>query len=452
MMRRVKLGEVIGRVEDSLEKGDMEQTRAFVKDLHPEEIAIVIDHLSGENGGKIFSLLETEIAAEVVLKVGEDSLGYLLKTLDTKEISQLAQKMEPEEATDIVSELPAEEREEVLELISEEESREVEELLKFPETSAGGIMSPDFVSLSAKSTVSEAISELRRLAPERELAYDVYVVGEGERLVGTVSLRDLIIAPPEARIEEIMDLDTVWVNLTDDQEVVAQIGARYDLFAVPVVDSELRLKGVVTVDDIVDVIEEEATEDMMRMGGVSETESIFAPPRRAVLKRLPWLYVNLLTAFLAASVVGLFEETIHAFVALAIFMPIVAGMGGSAGTQTLTLVVRGIALGEVTLRDGRRLLVKELLVGFLTGLAVGGFTALVALLWKRSPFLGLVIGLALVINLIFACIVGAAIPLTFRRLKIDPALASSVFLTTIIDVIGFFVFLGLATLFLNLLT
>lgn len=450
-MKRVSLEEVISRVEESLERRELGEIKVILKDLHPEDLGIIIDHLRGEDKATVFSVLETEVAADVVLKVGEDSLGYLLNTLDTKEISELAQEMEPEEATDIVSELPDRAREEVLELISDEESREVEELLKFPETSAGGIMSPDFVSLSAESTVSEAISELRQRAPETELSYYVYVVGHGGRLVGVLSLRDLVIAEPEATIESIMTSDPVWVNLTDDQEVVAQVGAKYDLFAVPVVDNEVRLRGVVTVDDIVDVIEEEATEDMMRMGGVDETESVFAPPRRAVLKRLPWLYVNLFTAFLAASVVGLFEETIHAFVALAIFMPIVAGMGGSAGTQTLTLVVRGMALGEVTLRDGRRLLFKEVLVGFLTGIAVGVFTALVALLWKRSPFLGLVIGLALVINLVFACVVGVTIPLVFRKLKLDPALASSVFLTTIIDVIGFFVFLGLATLFLNLL-
>lgn len=450
-MEKVKLGEIITRVEESLGRGEMEEIKVLLEDLHHEDIGLVIDHLREEDKSKVFSLLDTEIAADVVLKVGDESLGHLLRTLTAQEISELASEMEPEEAADIVLELPAQEREEVLDLISEEESKEVEELLRFPETSAGGIMSPDFVSLPARLTVSEAIAELRKLAPAPGLSYYIYVVdGEGG-LIGVLSLRDLIISQPEMRIEEIMKRDPVSVNLMDDQEVVIDVTAKYDLLAVPVVDSQSRLRGIVTVDDIVDVMEEEATEDMMRMGAVDETESVFSPPRRAVLKRLPWLYINLLAAFLAASVVGIFEETIHTFVTLAIFMPIVAGMGGSAGTQALTLVVRGIALGEVTLRDARRLLLKELFVGFLTGVAIGGFTALVAVLWKGSPVLGLVIGLALVINLMVACLFGVAVPLTFRKLKLDPALASSVFLTTLIDVSGFFVFLGLATLFLGFL-
>jgi magnesium transporter len=227
--------------------------------------------------------------------------------------------------------------------------------------------------------------------------------------------------------------------------------AKYDLIEVPVVDSENRLQGIVTIDDIVDVLEEEATEDMLRLGGVGETEHAFTPTRKSVGRRLPWLGINLITAFLAASVVGLFQDTIKAVVTLAVFMPIVAGMGGNAGTQAVTIIVRSIALGEVTVADTWRLLLKEATVGVLMGLVIGTLAGIAAYLWIGNPVLGIVVGLALIANLLFAGIVGASVPLFFRRLNLDPALASGILLTTVTDLMGFFIFLGLATLLLRFL-
>jgi magnesium transporter len=246
-----------------------------------------------------------------------------------------------------------------------------------------------------------------------------------------------------------MNRRVVSVSVHDDQEEVVNIVSKYDLTAVPVVDERNVLKGVVTADDVMDVMEEEATEDMMRMAGTDVTESPFTSPSRAAMKRLPWLYLNLATAFVAALIVGLFRESISSVVALAIFMPIIAAMGGNAGTQTLAVVVRSIALGEVTVGDVKRVLQKEMLVGILTGLGVGAISSTVAYVWNHSLLFGLLVGVSLIINLFMACAVGALIPLLLKRLRVDPALASSVFLITLTDSIGFFVFLGLATLFLD---
>ncbi len=446
------LNKIFEQIEEAFARDDTSTLQGLLGELHPEDIAHVINHLPEEDKFRLLSVLDAETAGDVLLKVDDESLEFLLRELSDQQISRLAKAMDADEAADILAELSDDEQQQVLKLVPAEDSREILELLRYEETTAGGLMSTEYMVVFSGMRAIEALAALHHQKPPPELAYDVYVVDGQESLVGVLSLYDLVFADPDDTLDRIMNPEPVRVELYDDQEDVARTVAKYDLLTVPVVDEKGRLKGVISIDDVLDVIEDEATEDIMRMAGTTEAESVFSPPRRSALRRLPWLYLNLFTALVAASVVGLFQETIRTVVTLAIFMPVVAGMSGNAGTQTLTLVVRAIALGEVTFADSWRIIVRQVTAGFLAGLGVGIFAAVVAILWKGNPIFGLVLGLALVVNLAVACLLGVIIPLTLRKLKLDPALGSGIFLTAATDSMGFFAFLGLATLLLKYLT
>jgi magnesium transporter len=295
-------------------------------------------------------------------------------------------------------------------------------------------------------TAGEAITALQG-SRDVEVVFYLYVIDARRHLVGVVSLRRLLLVSPETPLKRIMSSDLISARVDMDQEEVARQVAAYNLLAIPVVDEENKLVGSITVDDVIDVLKDEATEDIYRLAGVSGDERAFTPALESLRKRLPWLGVNLGTAFVAAGVVALFETTIDLFPVLAIFMPIVAGMGGNAGTQTLTVVVRGIALGELTWGNSRKALLKETLVGIGNGVALGIGAALVVWATRGNPVLGMVLGMAMIINMFVAAAAGTLVPLGLRAVNIDPALASSVFITTMTDVFGFFSFLGLATIF-----
>jgi magnesium transporter len=338
----------------------------------------------------------------------------------------------------------------VLDLMRPKESGEVENLLEYAERTAGRIMNPHVFAVREDMTVGEAITEIQSNR-DVEMVFYLYVVDERRHLVGVVSLRRLLLVAPETPLTRIMTAELISVRVDMDQEEVARQVASYNLLAIPVVDEENKLVGVITVDDVIDVIKDEATEDIYRLAGVAGDERAFTPARESLRKRLPWLGVNLVTAFLAASVVALFEGTIERITALAVFMPIVAGMGGNAATQTLTVVVRGIALGELTWSNSRKALLKEAAVGIGNGLVLGLLAAAVAWGTRGNPVLGLVLCMAMIINMFVAATAGTLVPLGLRAANVDPALASSVFITTLTDVFGFFSFLGLATLFMRFL-
>jgi magnesium transporter len=297
-------------------------------------------------------------------------------------------------------------------------------------------------------TVGEAITELQNNR-DVEMVFYLYVVDDRKHLVGVVSLRRLLLVSPETPLKRIMTADLISARVDMDQEEVARQVAAYNLLAIPVVDEENKLVGIITVDDVIDVIKDEATEDIYRLAGVSGDERAFTPAGESLRKRLPWLAVNLATAFMATTVVAIFEPTIDKLAAVAIFMPVVAGMGGNAATQTLTVIVRGIALGELTWSNSRKALLKEAVVGLGNGVALGVIAALVAWVWRGNGTLGMVLGAAMIINMFVAATAGTLIPLALRAMKIDPALASSVFITTLTDVFGFASWLGLSTLFLH---
>jgi magnesium transporter len=369
-----------------------------------------------------------------------------VRALDETEVSKILDQMPSDDVVEVVEELPKEQAEKILDLMEEEKSEEVQELLEYGEGTAGRLMSPRFLAVNEHATVAQAIEHIRKAASRDEPFY-LYVVDDHEHLVGVVPVHRLVTAEPTTPIRVIRTEDVESVTVETDQEEVARLVASYNLLAIPVVDESNKLVGVITVDDVIDVIKDEATEDLYRLAGVSGDERVFTPASESLRKRMPWLIVNLATAFLAAAVVGVFQQTIAAWVALAVFMPIVAGMGGNAATQTLTVIIRGIALGELTWSNSRKALFKNLLVGVGNGVVTGTIAALVAWLMNGDFRLGVILAMAMVINLFVAGLVGTLIPLGLKALKIDPALASAVFITTFTDVCGFASFLGLATLY-----
>ena len=416
---------------------------------HPAELAQIFSELPNRDREATFSLLverNGRLAMEAVSELGPEAGAALLATRSAEEIAKLAQEIESDDAAALIDHLPEELSAAVLDLMRPKQSGEVENLLEYDEQTAGRIMNPQVFALSEDLTVGEAITELQGNR-DVEMVFYLYVVDERRHLVGVTSLRRLLLVSPETPLKRIMTTDLISARVDMDQEEVARQVASYNLLAIPVVDEENKLVGVITVDDIIDVIKDEATEDIYRLAGVAGDERPFTPAGESLRKRLPWLGVNLVTAFVAASVVALFEGTIERITVLAVFMPIVAGMGGNAATQTLTVVVRGIALGELTWANARKALLKETLVGIGNGVALGIFAALVVWVTRGNPTLGAVLGLAMIINMFVAAAAGTLVPLGLRAANIDPALASSVFITTMTDVFGFFSFLGLATLF-----
>ena len=450
--RRIDL--VLDSVKRLLRIGATANLLNLLQKQHPADLAQVFTELPDKDREAAFTILADRngrLAMEALSELGPEAGGRLLATRAAEEIARLAQEIPSDDAAALIDHLPEELSNAVLDLMRPKESRVVEHLLEYDERTAGRIMNPNVFALNEEITVGEAITELQSNR-EVEMVFYLYVVDERRHLVGVVSLRRLLLVSPETPLKRIMTADLISARVDMDQEEVARQVAAYNLLAIPVVDEENKLVGIITVDDVIDVIKDEATEDIYRLAGVATDERVFTPAHQSLRKRLPWLGVNLGTAFLAVSVVGIFTRTIDALPILAVFMPIVAGMGGNAATQTLTVIVRGIALGELSWSNSRKALMKEAAVGIGNGLALGLVAAAVAWMVNGDPVLGLVLGAAMVINMFVAATAGVLVPLGLRAASIDPALASSVFITTMTDVFGFLSFLGLATLFAHNLT
>ena len=440
-------------VRGLLERSEEHRLADVLGNLRPGDISSIMMELNEKEQSSVFSILvqhDRRLAAETLKALGVEPGLDLLNQISSEEISKVLQELETDAATVFVSALPEENAQEVLKQMDVEESTEVQHLLQYEEDTAGRIMTPSVFSLFEDLTVSEAIHTIQT-AKELEVIFYLYVVDERNHLVGVVSVRELLIAPPSTPLKKIMTTDVIAAATGMDQEEVAREVALYDLLAIPVVDQENKLVGVVTVDDVIDVIKEEATEDIFYLAGVEGHDHIHTPPLTSVRRRLPWLVVNLATALLAATIVAFYEPTIARFSFLAVFLPVVAGMGGNSGTQTLTVIVRGLALGEISWESGKSILSKEIVVGLNNGIITGILAGLVAYLWKGSFVLGVVLGGAMIINVALAGVVATLIPLILKRMNVDPAIASGIFVTTFTDVVGFLSFLGLATLFLQYL-
>ena len=419
----------------------MEERRIVLRELltkDPADIAEILSELSDEQATDlIHRLFLRHAAAEPLGEMDPDDSAELFVKLNREEASEILSRMDPDDAVDLLSELPEDLQQELLSRLSRKDAAILTDLLAYPPDTAGGLMSPEIIPLALWMTAREAIDLLRQRAEEAETVYYAYAVDDDGTLLGVLSLRDMALAPPETSLGDLVIRDAVTVDVEDDVEEVARIFDKYDYFALPVVDGRNVLLGVITVDDVIDVIREEATEDIYGLAGVPSAEAVNTTWWASLRMRLPWLYVRLFTALAAAVVVGLFEQTIAKVAALAVMMGVIAGQGGSAGMHTVTIITRGMALGEMERRMGWGLLRKELLLGVangvLLGLTVGGITYL----WKGEVLLGVAVCLAMWLNLVVAGIAGVAIPLAVQGLGKDPALASGIFLTTVTDMLGF---------------
>jgi magnesium transporter len=418
-----------------------------IKSLHPADAADQLQRLPVEQARQALLQLSKADAAAILAELDEELRPRLLEGISSPELAGIISELNPFAAADIVAELPESRRPGVMAGLGSAEKAKVDTLLIYPPDTAGGIMSDQFIRLRTNQTVDEVLQLLQGKAEGSEggISY-LYVADDAERLVGIVSMRDLVFRGRHRSIGEIMNPEVKHVSVNDDQEKIAQLFERYHYLALPVLDRDGCLVGMVSAQRVMDVIKAEATEDMQLMVGLSGEERALTPWQQSIRKRLPWLCINLATAFLAGAVVGIFEGTIAKWTALAIFLPIVAGQGGNAGVQTLTVIIREMALGELSIGDGRKALVKEVILGVLNGLAIGVLVGVIGYAWQGSIVLGVVVGAAMLLTMVAAALSGVLVPYTLKALRIDPALASSIMVTTVTDVGGFFFFLGLAAL------
>ncbi len=439
--------EAIEQVTALLRAGRLAEFVTAAEELEAADLADVLAALDDAERLVAVRALPPEVSGEALVEMPEEAHAEeTLAALDADEAADIVEELDDDDAADILGDLDPEEQERIL---SEVEDRDdVDRLLGYDEESAGGRMTTQVVRVRDTDHAAAALDEIRRQAEEMEDFYQVFVVDHLHRLVGILPLKDLVVSPPGRRVREIMESADIVVTPEVDQEEVARLMARYNLPSMPVVDPGGRLLGRVTFDDVIDVVEAETTEDLLKFGGVSADEELGARWTDAVRSRLPWLGVNLITAFLAGAVVYFFKDTITRTVTLAVWMPIIAGMGGNAGTQALAVTVRRLALGLIPPGQSRQVIAKELLVGTINGLAIGLLVALVTLVIGEGPVLGVVVFLAMTGNLLVAGFAGAFIPILLEKVGVDPAVASSIFVTTFTDVFGFSLLLGLAGLLL----
>ncbi len=418
-------------------------------DLHPADIAEILNHLKPEDAEAAFSILDTETASEVLTELDENLRERILKNIDKEKITDIVDELETDDATDIVSELPEQVAEHVLENIDKEDSEDVKELLKYPEDSAGGIMTSDFVFVHESATIKDAIKEVRKHADEFDQIYHIYVLNEEGQLVGLVQLKSLLIYPLHKRIKSIMEKDLIYVTPEVDQEEVASIMEKYDLVAIPVVDENRKMLGRITFDDIVDVIQEEASEDIQKMAGLTEEEELSYTTFRISRNRLPWLFVSLFGEMISAMVLSSFQASIEEIIVASFFIPIVMAMGGSAGNQAAIVMVQAMSSGgSLWVKESLTRLWKEFRVAMLNGI----ISAIVLLLLTHFIFnvdvdFGLILSLSLFVIMVNATMIGAIIPIVLKKLGADPVIATGPFVATSNDIIGLLIYLTLVTIF-----
>ncbi|OGD15569.1 magnesium transporter [Candidatus Atribacteria bacterium RBG_19FT_COMBO_35_14] len=433
-----------------LEEKKIQEVKEIIFDLYPTEFVEVTHYLPLEQTVEIFKLIkDDEKIAELLSELNSELQANIMDALGKEKASDILEEMDTDEAADFLGEITPRESRELLDLMPKEEAKEIEELLKYKENTAGSIMNNEFVALPEDLTAEEAINKIRELSPEAEMIYYIYIVDKREKLIGVISLRDLIMANPKAKISKIVEEDVVSVLDTEDQETAARIIADYDFLAIPVINRNGTLLGIITVDDIIDVLQEEVTEDIHKMVGSSEVyedKLIKASPLTRAKARLSWLFVCMAGGVLAGSVIKFYSDILQSVVALAFFIPVIIDMGGNVGTQSSTITVRALATGQLRTDELARNIWAETKVGLLIGLIVGIALSVVALIWQNNFLLGIVIGLSLCITLVVAAAIGTLLPLIFTKIKVDPAIASGPLITTIIDMGGLFIYFSIGSL------
>jgi len=440
----------VAEAVQAIETADVPALRELVGDLHESDLGALLEALKAEDRPRLVELLGIDFDFTALTEVDDTVREEILDELNPQTVAEGVREIETDDAVTILEDMPREERTEILGHLPIAERIALTRSLDYPADSAGRRMQTEFIAVTLDWNVGRAIDYMRETEELPEQFYELYVVDEAGRFLGAVPLDKLLRSKRPVPVSELMVEERRRVLADEDQEAVARLFQRYDLVAAPVVDAGDRLVGVITFDDVADVIEEEAEEDIRALGGVKASEELSDSVWTIARGRFAWLSVNLATAFLASSVLGFFEGSLQKMVALAVLAPIVASQGGNATTQTMTIAVRALATQELSDANARRIIIRELLVGLLNGLAFAVITGIAAYIWFDVPGLGLVIGLAMVVNLIAAAAGGILIPLGLHRLNIDPAVASSPFVTTVTDVVGFFAFLSIATLWFGL--
>ena len=434
-----------------LETGEPEAIKARIAALHPADVAELLNTLGRpELRRRAFALLDITTAATVLTRVSPAARTEILDALSADDLRRIVEELDSDDAADVLESVSKERAQAVLQGMSGSVAARIQQLLKYPPDTAGGLMKSEYAAVLEGATVEEAVEIVRTLAEAVADIHNVLVVDHRFHLLGVLPLSGLILARAGQTVDAVMDRQVISVTVDTDQEEVARLFRKYDLVSLPVTDPRGALLGRITVDDVVDVLEEEANEDFSKLSGLGEEEPLFDSPMRAIRRRLPWLGLNLLTTSLSASVIGLFQGTIQSMALAAALMTIVAAQGGNAGVQTLTVMVRGMALGKVSISQARGILLKELAVAGGNGVALGIAAGCVTYFLHGEPLLATVLGIALALNFLVAALVGSLIPLILRWLRADPAVASSVFVTACTDMCGFFAFLSLLSLAMRL--
>ena len=437
---------IIERIRSALGTQRLEDALAILLELHPADRADVFNLLTDAEKSALFPLLDVPTTADLLEELEDEEVLEAIESLSPERLADVLDEMEPDEAADLLGDLTPEQASAAL--AEMEDAEEVIPLLGYPDQTAGGLMTTSFVALRRYTTTEQAIQFLRQVRPEIEIPNYLYVVDREKRLIGVVGFRELVISDPTVTMDSIMDPDVRYISVGTDQEEVARLMSRYDLAAVPVVDNQQRLVGVITHDDILEVVEEEATEDIYRLANVIDTDLDPQSPISEQLKgRLPWIYLNMVTALFASWVITNFEGLIAQVAILAAFQSIVAGLGGNTASQNVAMIVRALALGKIDPKRIWIVTIRQVLVGMLQGIAVGIVIGFGIALWQNNLYLGVILALAMVGNMVVAGIIGTLVPFGLRAIGLDPALASSVLVTAVTDSAGFFIFLSLASWF-----
>jgi magnesium transporter len=441
----------MGKLLELTQAGNRDAIRAYMEETEPADLALEAEEFDDDQLDTLIALLNTQQRAEI-LEYAEDRLRYrMAKEMSPDDLIDIFGFMQKDDIVDLLGDFPIGKRKQVVDRMQANDRQIVRQLLAYPEDTAGGLMSTAYIALKKERNIGQCLDKIREIAPRTEIIETIYVIDTNSTLVGTADLRDLLTASRDQTLESIMDSHVISVTPEVDQEEVAKLVSKYDLPAIPVVSARGRILGIVTVDDVIDVIVEEYDEDILELAGVNKEERLDSSFGESLRMRLPWLLINLATAFLASAVVKSFENVIAQVVALSAIMTIVSGMGGNAGTQTLSILVRELSRGDISSAQAWRALGKEILLGIANGAINGFVTGVIVYLVYGNMYLGLIVLLAMIGNLLVSGIFGFLVPLCLYRLHADPAVSSSIFVTTATDVLGFFIFLGLAKLFLPLL-
>ncbi len=435
-------------INEALDTGGFVQVRRMLNtNLHPADVAHLLESSPPKSRDILWSLVDKDLSGEILQHLGEDVSHDILKKMDAQELVDVTSGLETHDVVDLLQQLPEQVTKQVLRSMDSQDRERVESVLSYPEDTAGGLMSIDAITVRADITIDVVLRYIRLHSRLPEKTDSLPVINRKNEIVGILPIEKILVSDPGSTVREIMETDFFSIEADLPELEVAQLFERHELISAPVIDHQGKLLGRITIDDVIGVIRDEADHSLMGMAGLDEAEDTFAPIIKTAKRRSVWLFINLLTAFLASYVIGIFETTLDKVVALAILMPIVASMGGIAGSQTLTIIIRGMALGHVEGSNMSWLLKRELIVGIINGILWATVVALVAVWWFNDPMIGIIIALAVTINLIVAGLAGASLPMILRVMDIDPALAGSVLLTTVTDVVGFVAFLGLATIF-----